>query len=433
MFLYIRDGNALYGIPELDLRFLPHTGFHTVNHNGHRLIWTQDMFTECLEGPDRTAIWIRRPRIDRVPVVKLVWKRSSDEVTVDRRWSGEFSAYIGVRPTYVIASHLRLIAWFFKGLPPSIHQLQPGWKIRFVHGALTVKKSEIPSARMKSAFDYEAAVRRIRDLVTDSVRRVPVGSALLLSGGVDSSIIAAVGRQVRRRMKPHVFRLKHLIQAQGDVEDDFVFAKKACAHLSCRLSEMRLNERRLLANAVHAVALGETPRGTIIDDCVALMEVARRLKNKGFSTVVMGEAADDLFGGFKFALRYYKGRELQQYFMHELNVSLPNELCIIQKMFEPWGISVVHPYWTLELKQVAERLPLSIRVDSKRLMKRILREAFDDILPAEVIERPKGVTRDTTQIRLVMEKRFGKSRERYRVIFDQIFRGGLEWPQKRKY
>jgi asparagine synthetase B (glutamine-hydrolysing) len=56
-----------------------------------------------------------------------------------------------------------------------------------------------------------------------------------------------------------------------------------------------------------AVALAETPRGTIIDDCAALLEVARKISRAGYKTVAMGEAADDLFGSFKFALRYYRG------------------------------------------------------------------------------------------------------------------------------
>jgi asparagine synthase (glutamine-hydrolysing) len=236
---------------------------------------------------------------------------------------------------------------------------------------------------------------------------------------------------VGKQLHPFVFGLKSLVRPQNREADDFFHAKRMSDHLGFSLKTVRLDSRRLVANVPTAVALSETPRGTIIDDCVALVEVAERLKRNGFSTVLMGEAADDLFGGFKFALRYYKGKDLQRYYLHELNVSLPNELCILQKIFEPWGISVIHPLWTLELKQLAERLPLAIRVDRKRLMKRILRDAFGDILPPEIRERPKGVTRDTTQIRFVLEGRFGKSRERYRGIFRKIFRDAFTWPRRR--
>jgi asparagine synthetase B (glutamine-hydrolysing) len=162
------------------------------------------------------------------------------------------------------------------------------------------------------------------------------------------------------------------------------------------------------------------------------MEVAQILAKSGFKTVWMGEAADDLFGGFKFALRYYRGAQLKKYFRHELDVSLPNELCIIQKVFEGVGISVVHPFWTKELKVMGYNLPLDCRVDSERLMKRILRDAFSDVLPHDICIRPKGITRDTTQIRWILEKRYGKSRERYRSIFHQIFQDGFKWPIARE-
>src|SRR5208283_5803165 len=117
-------------------------------------------------------------------------------------------------------------------------------------------------------------------------------------------------------MQPFVFGLKHLVGPQDESENDFAFAKKMCTYLSCGLAKIYLEPSRLVGNAMHAVALAETPRGTIIDDCVALIEVAQRLKRRGVSTVVMGEAADDLFGGFKFALRYHRGKQLQEYFLH---------------------------------------------------------------------------------------------------------------------
>jgi asparagine synthetase B (glutamine-hydrolysing) len=431
MFLYIRDATAMNFAPGRGLEFIKST-IRTVAHNNERLLWTEDSFTEFEERPGQIEIGIRRPEIDREPLVRVVWKHSLDEMVVERRWSGEFSAYIALKPTCVIASHLRFIAWLFRGLPAGTRQLQPGWRIKLAQGRFTEEGPELQRARRKNSFDHDATIAGIRRWVTKSVRRVPIGSALLLSGGVDSSVIAAVGQQERREMRPYVFGLKHLVQPQKEVEGDFAFAQTMCTFLSCPLAKIRLEQNLLVRNAAQAVALAETSRGTIIDDCVALMEVAQRLRRRGFSTVVMGEAADDLFGGFKFALRYYRGRQLQEYFVRELNVSLPNELCIIQKIFEPWGISVVHPYWTLELKEVAESLPLNVRVDSKRLMKRILRDAFGDILPMEIKERPKGVTRDTTQIRLVLEERFGKSRERYRGLFNRIFRDGFRWPQKRK-
>jgi asparagine synthetase B (glutamine-hydrolysing) len=432
MFLFIADGSKPTISPSELLNSLPGRA-HIVRNETQYVVWTEDRFTKAIETRGQVTVEVRRPHVDQDPVVRLHWDIGRDEVLIERRWSGEFAAYIAHRPALVLASHLRLVALLWGGLPVGTRQLKPSSRLSILRGEFQ-EEHAIDEARVSTKpgrFEYGKATECVRRLVLESVGKLPTSSALLLSGGVDSSVVAAAGKLSGKKLYPFVFGLKRLLLPQKREEDDFFHAQKMSEHLESRLIKIVLESRCMIQNVRLAVALAETPRGTIIDDCVALVEVARILEKKGFSTVVMGEAADDLFGGFKFALRYYKGSELQQYFMHELNVSLPNELCIIQKIFEPCGISVVQPYWTRELKRLAETIPLSVRVDSKRLMKRILRDAFSDILPAEIRERPKGVTRDTTQIRFVLEKRFGKSRERYRGIFNELFRNGFKWPQKR--
>jgi asparagine synthetase B (glutamine-hydrolysing) len=145
------------------------------------------------------------------------------------------------------------------------------------------------------------------------------------------------------------------------------------------------------------------------------------VRRAGFRAVCVGEAADDLFGGFKFALRFYRGAALRKYYQRQLEIDLPDELAILQNLFRPWGISVVDPFWTRELLEVGYNLPLRYRLDARRLMKMVLRHAFAEALPAQIVERPKCVTRDATQIRDVLEQAFGRSRERYRpyLRFDQ--------------
>src|SRR5260370_6966088 len=178
--------------------------------------------------------------------------------------------------------------------------------------------------------------------------------------------------------------------------------------------------------------VGEASEGNLIDDWVGLIEVARQLRSRGFCIVWSGDGADDLFGGFKFVLNYYRGRALTQYFRRSLDVALPDELAIIQRVFEAWRISVVHPFWTAELKAIGRSLPLEHRIDRQRLMKGILPDAFRDRLPEEIWNRPKGATRDTTQVRWVLEREFGSSLERYRPVFHKIFRSELKWPRNGK-
>jgi asparagine synthetase B (glutamine-hydrolysing) len=191
---------------------------------------------------------------------------------------------------------------------------------------------------------------------------------------------------------------------------------------------MELDAQRIRRNVPLGIYLAETSRSTIVDELAAHIEVARRFYTIGVNCLVTGEGADDLFGAFPSALRYYRGRELARFLRHELVQGLPDELAELQDVYTPWGITLVHPYWTAELRNIGYGLPVPYRVDRQRLMKRILRDAFADMLPSDLIERPKGVPRDCAQIRDVLEKRFGQSPSRYRPIFRTMMSRRHLWP-----
>jgi asparagine synthetase B (glutamine-hydrolysing) len=186
----------------------------------------------------------------------------------------------------------------------------------------------------------------------------------------------------------------------------------------------------LRANIPIAIYLAETARGTIVDELPAHIEMARIFKADGIRRVLTGEGADDLFGAFPFALRYYQGRELKEFLQRELLRGLPDELAILQDVYSPWDVSLVHPYWTRELRSLGYSLPLHYRVDSRRLMKRVLRDAFADLLPDHLRMRPKGVPRDCTQIRGVLEEVFGGGPARYRSILDKMMKRRSKWPDE---
>jgi asparagine synthase (glutamine-hydrolysing) len=276
---------------------------------------------------------------------------------------------------------------------------------------------------------YAQTLAAVRREIYSSVRKLPDPFALLLSGGLDSSVIAAVGRDLGKTVIPYVFSLRHPIVPQTPRESDLLCARIVADHLGLRCREILLDAADLVRNVPLAVLLAETPRGTIVDPCSGLIEVAKRISRDGFSSVAIGEAADDLFGSFTFALRHTRGHGLRSYYRRELDVGLPDEMAVLQRIFEPWGISLLDPFWTRRFKSIGYNVPLSFRLDSRRLMKKILRDAFVGMLPDEILLRPKVITRDGTQIRYALEKRFGVSRERYRPTFRRIFAEGRAWPK----
>jgi asparagine synthetase B (glutamine-hydrolysing) len=278
--------------------------------------------------------------------------------------------------------------------------------------------------------NYQDTVSEVRRLVLESVASIRVGSALLLSGGIDSSVVAAAMRITGKTSHPFTFGLKRPIRPQQEWESDLACSRRVAAHLHLSMTEILLRPDALVRNVPMGIYLAETPRGTIVDDCVALIEVAKQIAAAGYTEVFMGEAADDLLGSFKFALQYYRGQQLRAYYRAQLIRNLPDELAIIQNVFAWFGISVIQPLWTKELLRIGYNLPLHYRLDKGRLMKQVLRDAFAPDLPPEIVRRPKCVTRDSTQIRYVLENEFGTDRERYRALFRIMMGARKQWPRR---
>jgi asparagine synthetase B (glutamine-hydrolysing) len=394
---------------------------HELRSHGFVAVWLADRFTTG--AYTRTLrIGAARPSIDRTPVCRFEWRPATGEVSVQRRWSGEFAAYYWDDP-FIVASHLRLAALAFGTLPPSAVRLRPSETLDAnvsSSGSARWSVRGTPPFRAPFTLTRQRTVARARSLLAQSVIRLPPASALLLSGGLDSSAIAATAAAMAIPMRAFVFSLRRPVKPQTLAESDLQSARVAATHVGMPLTEILLNRRSLAANVPLAVQLAETPRGTHIDEAAALVSVARVLRQRSIRTVLIGESADDLFGTFTFVLRLYRGPQLRRYLQRQLERGLPDDLAHLQNIFRPWGISVVDPYWTRPFVQLGYNLPLEFRLDRHREMKAILRDAFASMLPPEILRRPKCVTRDATQVRDALAARFGAGRERYRAVFKSV-------------
>lgn len=426
---FLISGSANLAIQYLQsLRRIP-GDWQFVQRGSIAMAWLENHFTKGYKFRNRLLVTVQRPE-DLEAISSLEWRFTPAALVIKRRWSGESCVYIAKNPDLVVTSHLKLAVLACGKMPKDIKSISPGSSLR-IRGSKWQQFKVKPAAKSIMSYKrtYQETVCAVRQFIYASVKRLPDSAALLLSGGLDSAIIAAVAKDVGKPFTAFVFSLDRPIKRQTEQESDLLCARKLAAHLQIHCEEILINAKDLIRNVPLALFQAETHRGTIIDPCAALIEVAKVLAKAGFSAAIMGEAADDLFGSFKFALRYKRGQQLRAYYRDELDIGLPDEIAILQKIFEAWDIALIDPFWTPELKAIGYNIPLSFRLDSKRLMKRILRDAFADMLPEEIVRRPKVITRNGSQVRYALETAFGVSRERYRPLFKRIFSKGLEWPK----
>jgi asparagine synthetase B (glutamine-hydrolysing) len=421
MFLFVSDVRLL----RISIPIPSAWGRSQIRQLGNaKLIWIDDGFSTLSAKNDTWEVDYRLDSGIVAPICGFHWCSLSSTMKLYRRWSGEFCLYYHRQDGLLCAaSHLKLLTVLGQPFRARAARLEANFAItlKFAGDVWIGRERKVASFHSRYMYGLGTAASKVQTLLLASVDKLPADSALLLSGGIDSSAIAAAATIQRKAWCAYTFHTAKDVDARGALRSDRLCAREVARHLGLWHREIFIPPERLVANVPLSIFLSETHRGTAIDECTALIEVARHIHRAGHRHVVVGETADDLFGSFNFVLRYYRGQQLRKYYRRELSEVLPNSLALIQNVFRPWGISVIDPFWTEDLMRIGYNLPLRHRIDRGRLMKPVLREAFSQYLPDRIVSRPKCITRDATGIRAALEARFGNDRDRYRPIQHELY------------
>ena len=244
----------------------------------------------------------------------------------------------------------------------------------------------IEPAALRGAF--EAAVHR--QLMTD----VPYG--VLLSGGLDSSLVAACAARFAR----HRVEEDDASEAWWPRLHSFAIGLKGSPDLA--------------AAAIAAKALGTVHHGfeyTFEEGLDALPEVirhiesydvttirastpmyllARRIKAMGVKMVLSGEGADEIFGGYLYFHKAPNAREFHAETVRKLDALHLYDCLRANKSMMAWGVEARVPFLDLEFLDVAMSIDAKAKMAGNgRIEKAILREAFVGALPDSILWRQK--------------------------------------------
>jgi len=423
MFIFLSNRLLLNATTECS-HFRRFGNVHVQSLGSAAVLWIDDGFTIFGIKNDLVKIGHRRPGIDDSLICSFEWKIGASNLLVRRRWSGEFALYYSIEGgDLCILSHLKLTRLLGQRFLTRPAIVEPGDNIQLwsSHDRWTARKPEKKGFSIPYTLSRDETVKEVRKLVLRSVAALPNNAALLLSGGIDSAAIAVAACHLGKRFRAFTFSVSGLPMPPKAQDSDLLNARLVANHLDIPLIEVSLLPKQLVRDLPLAVLLCETHRGTIVDPCAAFIATAKQMQRRGYTRIWMGEPADDLFGAPEFVLRFFRGARLRHYLREQIVCNSPNEMAVIQNVFAHYRLSVCYAYWTPKLANLGYNLPLRFRVDRHRFMKVVLREAFRDDLPEEIVWRPKCVPRDATGVRAVFEKVFGKSRDRYRRIFDSLF------------
>ena len=247
--------------------------------------------------------------------------------------------------------------------------------------------------------DNSASVEAIRDSLTAAVKRqlmsdVPYG--VLLSGGLDSSVISAIAEKFSEhrieddsKTRAYWPRL-HSFAVGLKGAPDLAKAKLVADHIGTVHHEINYTIQEGLDAIRDVIYYIETYDVTTVRASTPMYLLARVIKSMGIKMVLSGEGADEIFGGY---LYFHKAPSAQAF--HEETVRKLSKLhlydCLrANKSLSAWGVEGRVPFLDKEFLDVAMRTnPEAKMCPGSTVEKRIVREAFSDMLPAEVAWRQK--------------------------------------------
>lgn len=251
----------------------------------------------------------------------------------------------------------------------------------------------------KAVKDNSASSLLIKEALESSVKRqlmsdVPYG--VLLSGGLDSSIVSAIAKKyASKRIEtgdkkeawwPQLHSFAIGLKGSPDLEK----ARLVADYIGTVHHEINYTVQEGLDAIRDVIYYIETYDVTTVRASTPMYLLARVIKSMGIKMVLSGEGADEIFGGY---LYFHKAPNPQAF--HEETIRKISRLyqydCLrANKSLAAWGVEGRVPFLDKEFLDVAMRTnPEAKMCPQNTIEKKILREAFSDMLPKEVVWRQK--------------------------------------------
>ena len=250
-----------------------------------------------------------------------------------------------------------------------------------------------------SVKDNPASVDAIREALRDAVKRqlmsdVPYG--VLLSGGLDSSVISAIAEQYSEmrieddsRTKAYWPRL-HSFAVGLKGAPDLAKARLVAQHIGTVHHEINYTIQEGLDAIRDVIYFIETYDVTTVRASTPMYLLARVIKSMGIKMVLSGEGADEIFGGYLYFHKAPSAKDFHEETVRKLSKLHLYDCLRANKSLSAWGVEGRVPFLDKEFLDVAMRTnPKAKMCPGKEIEKRIVREAFADLLPTEVAWRQK--------------------------------------------
>lgn len=301
---------------------------------------------------DRT--WLARDTAGRIPLYRCVARSLFDEGIY---WSSERKALPWGEPSIAVP-------------PGHAYCVETGETVRYSR----------PLPAMPPACPEQVLALLRQGVQERLLSDVPV--CYLISGGLDSSFILSLARQLLPNQELHAYT------AVFDPDsDDLRHARMLCTELDVTLHEVKVHAPGMkeIADAIDCI---EIPYKAQVEIALAHLPLSAAIQSDGFKVCLSGEAADELFGGY--GNTQIKAGKLDDnaYRQHKLQLLSKmgrGNFIRVNKVMMRHGIEARLPFMQRDLVHLAINASKHDSPPGKKLLK----EAARGLVPDRIIRRPK--------------------------------------------
>jgi asparagine synthase (glutamine-hydrolysing) len=334
---------------------------------------------------------------------------------------------VGVQPLYygednriaALASSRKAL-WKL-GLEKTV-SFPPGYLAFIGRGGFEFKPVKTLHYSKPKAMTMEVGAQKLQRLLERSVRRRVAHTkriAVAFSGGLDSSIIAALAKKYRADV--------HLIHVSLENHPETEAAKKAAEELNLPLHVHLFRVTDVERNLSRVVELVEEPDPVKASVGVSFYWTAEKAAQAGFDVMLAGQGADELFGGYQRYVNDYllNGDESVRKAMfndvirlHESNIERDVKICNFH------NVELRLPFASQQIARFATALPTELKIEKKAdsLRKLVLRKVAENMgLSAAIAQKAKKAVQYSTGINNVIRKLAKEQRVTVKEYVEKLF------------
>ena len=325
-----------------------------------------------------------------------LYDSDNDTYFIARDHMGIIPLYIGwdKKGTLYVASELKSL----EGVCSKIELFPPGHYLES-NKEDYVKWYDPEWVKFNNVSDATTSISELHDSLSSAVKRqlmsdVPYG--VLLSGGLDSSITSALAKRFSSKRiesgdtQDAWWPQLHSFSVGLEGSPDLKAAKVVSDHIGTIHHEIIFTIQEGIDALRDVIYHLETYDITTVRASTPMYLMARAIKSLGIKMVLSGEGADELFGGYLYFHKAPSAEEFHNETVRKLNKLHQYDCLRANKALAAWGIEGRVPFLDKEFIEVAMNMnPKDKMINKDRIEKWVIRKAFEEYLPDEVLWRQK--------------------------------------------